>query len=598
VTGLTNGTAYYFKVAAVNAGGVSGYSNEASATPSISYGTPVAITVPNYSFELDNESAYIVPQDWTLTSSGTSSVVQDICSNSACSLSLTGVTGTYYWAPAINNSGTSPYGTGTATLTTSASLGTFAANSQYVLTVALGANNPSYSQVGFELLANGVAVATFTAPTSGSNAITSTGLTNYSLTFSTVGNSSVVGENITVALVYTYTGQYLKPAYFDDVTLTQALENGLPPVTPTGLTATAGTGQVALAWTASAGATSYNVYEGTTSGGESSTPVVTGVTAASYTVGGLTDGTDYYFKVAAVNSSGVSGYSNEASAIAQFVYGSATPITVPNYSFELNEESSYIVPEDWTLTTSGNTSVAQDVCSNSGCSLSLTGVTGTYYWAPYIGNNGSAPYGNETATLTTASSLGTFAFDTQYVLTVSLAAANPAASAVGMELLANGTVVASFVAPTTGSNALSSTAFQNYSLTFSTAGYSQYVGDSITVALVYNYTGQYGRAAWFDDVQLTQAAAVLPPAAPTNVTATGTSGQVALSWTSSSGATSYNIYRGTSSGGEGSTPVATGITSASYTMTGLTNGTAYYFTVAAVNAGGVSGYSNQATATP
>jgi hypothetical protein len=441
-------------------------------------------------------------------------------------------------------------------------------------------------------------VATFTAPTSGSNAITSTGLTNYSLSFSTVSNSSVVGENITIALVYTYTGQYLKAAYFDDVQLTQALENGLPPAAPTGLTATAGNAQVALAWTASAGATSYNVYEGTTSGGESSTPVATGITSASYTVTGLTDATDYYFKVAAVNSSGTSGYSNEASAIPQYLYGSATPITVPNYSFELDNESNYIVPQDWTLTTSGNTSVAQDVCSNSGCSLSLTGVTGTYYWAPYVGNNASAPYGNETATLTTSSSLGTFASDTQYVLTVSLAAANPAASAVGMELLANGTVVASFVAPTTGSNALSSGAFQNYSLTFSTAGYSQYVGQNITVALVYNYTGQYGRAAWFDDVQLTQAAAVLPPAAPTGLTATAGNGQVALSWTASSGATSYNVYRGTASGEESSTPIATGVTAANYTVTGLTNGTPYYFKVAAVNAGGVSGFSSQATATP
>ena len=76
-----------------------------------------------------------------------------------------------------------------------------------------------------------------------------------------------------------------------------------------------------------------------------------------------------------------------------------------------------------------------------------------------------------------------------------------------MELLANGNVVASFVAPTTGSNALSSNAFQNYSLTFSTAGYSQLVGQNITVVLVYTYTGQYGRSAYFDDVQLTQAAA-------------------------------------------------------------------------------------------
>jgi hypothetical protein len=63
------------------------------------------------------------------------------------------------------------------------------------------------------------------------------------------------------------------------------------------------------------------------------------------------------------------------------------------------------------------------------------------------------------------------------------------------------------------------------------------------------------------------------------------------------------VYRGTSSRGEGSTPVATGITSTTitsttYTDTGLTNGTAYYYKVAAVNATGSSGYSNEASATP
>src|SRR5207253_3077973 len=75
-------------------------------------------------------------------------------------------------------------------------------------------------------------------------------------------------------------------------------------------------------------------------------------------------------------------------------------------------------------------------------------------------------------------------------------------------------------------------------------------------------------------------------------------GQVALSWSAATGAASYNLYRSTTSGGEGSTPVVTGIASTSYTNTGLTNGITYYFRVAAVNASGTSGQSNQASATP
>jgi hypothetical protein len=87
------------------------------------------------------------------------------------------------------------------------------------------------------------------------------------------------------------------------------------PSAPTGLTATAGNTQITLAWTASSGAASYNVYRGTSAGGESSTPIATGVTTVNYTNTGLTNGTTYYYKVKAVNSAGTSGYSNEASAI-------------------------------------------------------------------------------------------------------------------------------------------------------------------------------------------------------------------------------------------------------------------------------------------
>lgn len=86
------------------------------------------------------------------------------------------------------------------------------------------------------------------------------------------------------------------------------------PAAPTGLTATAGNGQVALAWTGSAGATSYNVYRGTVSGAEASAPVATGITATAATQSGLANGITYFFKVAAVNSAGTSPRSNEAKA--------------------------------------------------------------------------------------------------------------------------------------------------------------------------------------------------------------------------------------------------------------------------------------------
>jgi len=71
-----------------------------------------------------------------------------------------------------------------------------------------------------------------------------------------------------------------------------------------------------------------------------------------------------------------------------------------------------------------------------------------------------------------------------------------------------------------------------------------------------------------------------------------------LSWTGSTGAASYNVYRGTTAGGESTAPIATGVTTTTYANTGLTNGTTYYYKVAAVNSGGTSGQSNEASAIP
>src|SRR5205807_527134 len=88
------------------------------------------------------------------------------------------------------------------------------------------------------------------------------------------------------------------------------------------------------------------------------------------------------------------------------------------------------------------------------------------------------------------------------------------------------------------------------------------------------------------------------PLAPTGLSATAGNALVNLSWSATTGATSYNVYRGTSAGGESATAVATGITTTSYSNTGLVNGTKYYFVVKAVNGAGTSGSSNEANATP
>jgi beta-glucanase (GH16 family) len=92
--------------------------------------------------------------------------------------------------------------------------------------------------------------------------------------------------------------------------------------------------------------------------------------------------------------------------------------------------------------------------------------------------------------------------------------------------------------------------------------------------------------------------AIAPPAAPTGVAASApNSGQINLSWNAVAGATSYNIYRSTTPGGEGATPYRTGITSNSFADTGLLGNSTYYYKVATVNTLGTSGLSAEAHAT-
>jgi hypothetical protein len=121
----------------------------------------------------------------------------------------------------------------------------------------------------------------------------------------------------------------------------------------------------------------------------------------------------------------------------------------------------------------------------------------------------------------------------------------------------------------------------------------------------FSTTGSYVLSLSASDGALSASASVtitvnpglqIPPA-PTGLTATGGNAQVTLSWTASTGATSYAVYRGTAAGGEGATAIATP-TATSYVDTGRTNGTTYYYKVAAVNAAGTSGMSSEAAAKP
>jgi fibronectin type 3 domain-containing protein len=160
----------------------------------------------------------------------------------------------------------------------------------------------------------------------------SSGAASYYLKRSTTSGSGYAQIATPTAANYTDTGltngtnyYYVVSAYNSagqsshspEVSATPVAPAG-PPAAPANLQATAGNAQVTLTWSASAGATSYNVKRSTTTGGPYAT--LSSPTVTNFTDTGLTNGTTYYYVVFALNSAGESGNSAQASA---------SPVNVP-----------------------------------------------------------------------------------------------------------------------------------------------------------------------------------------------------------------------------------------------------------------------------
>jgi subtilase family serine protease len=263
---------------------------------------------------------------------------------------------------------------------------------------------------------------------------------------------------------------------------------------PTDLALTANGSSVNLSWTGLAIAKTYNVFEGTSAGGEAAAPAQAGITGTTTTVSGLTPGQTYYFYVTGTTPAGIATYPSEevgitlppAAPTGVATTGTATTITL-TWSAS-NAASSYSVLQGSAAGAESSTPVA-------------TGITGTSY-------------------------------------------------------------------------SLSGTAGKTY--------YFQVIA-----------VGQGGNSLASSEVSGT-----VLPTPPTGLSATAGNASVTLSWAAGSGATGYNIYEGTSSGNEASAAVMSNVTGTTATVNGLSNATPYYFTVTSVNSAGTSAPSNQASATP
>jgi acid phosphatase type 7 len=380
------------------------------------------------------------------------------------------------------------------------------------------------------------------------------------------------------------------------------------PSAPT-LSASAGDGSVHLSWNApadgGAAISGYNLYRGTTAGGETLLRNVGNVTSTDDTA--LTNGTKYYYRVAAVNSVGEGTQSNEVSA---------TPApTPPSTPFP-------------------STPVLDSFAAGAGA-LSAS------WQSPALADGGTVAVraGNVTASSSGAGSAtwkaATFAADQEVYVTVpTLPSAGGFMQLAGrVSNLTSSSVSCYFlrVTPSTSTwdlrkkvNGAASSSMKTFSAPF--AG-----GDSAGLRIVGSTITAYRKPAggsWAPVVSATDtaipgsgylsftlgdttirggafgggsvsASAAQRPAAPT-LSATAGDGAVNLSWSApadgGAAITAYNIYRGTATGAETLLKSVANVTSTADTT--VANGTKYYYRVAAVNSVGEGTLSNEVSATP
>jgi len=330
---------------------------------------------------------------------------------------------------------------------------------------------------------------------------------------------------------------------------------------------------ITITWPASAGATSYNLYRGTSSGGEGSTPIVN-TTSTTYTDKNLSAAPVYFYEITAVNACGESARTAEdASKTPPPIGTGGNTAGVASGSSEIYYgENALLGGFDWFQT--------------------LTG------WFPQVlGSSGSNSPGQQVVDMA-YSTQGSMTFNNVVVPTAGLYTIEwryayqgglfPSVTNRQMGLEVNGQVITTTERfPITGSFDV----YQDSSLQVHlNAG-----KNSVSLIAVSDHG-----VSRVDQLIVTPATASVP-SGPTNLTAKPGNTSAMLSWTASASGspTSYSIYRGTATDGEATTPIATvSGTTTTFTDTGLTNGKTYFYNVAANNSVGVSPDTNEVTVVP
>jgi fibronectin type 3 domain-containing protein len=362
---------------------------------------------------------------------------------------------------------------------------------------------------------------------------------------------------------------------------------------PASLTATVAGTQINLSWSSVGVATSYNVYRATSPGGEGITPIATNVSGTAFSDPNRQAGLSYYYQVTSVNGSGESARSVEA-------VGVLAPSAPSNVAAAIdNSNGSNDIDVTWTIPPGASSFnvFRGNTLGGEGSVPYATGVTGALYADP----GAAAVAGTSFYYTVVAINAGgqSPASAEAFVATPPAAPATPSAA-----IKPSGNVLLSWLTVT------GATSFNVYRA--STAGgegttplatglaspsyVDSAVGNGGTFYYEVTAVGLGGESVKSGESSVTFIAGA--PKGPANLTAASiSSSQINLSWTASTGATGYNVYRGTSVGGEGPTPInASPLNATSFSDTGLAQLTHYYYTVRAINGSGAGPASNESSA--
>ncbi|MEW6697476.1 MAG: fibronectin type III domain-containing protein [Bacillota bacterium] len=301
--GLTNGTAYYYVVRAVNASGDSERSNEVIATPVNPPDPPagLAALAGNGQITLTWNPVAKAATYKVFRSEVTGGPYTQIAAGwDDTGFTVTGLTNgkKYYFVVKATN----PAGDSTFSNQAGAAPGALTIpNAPTGLTAMAGDGlavlswNPVAGAAGYKVYQSSGGPYVQISAGEIRTSYTAVGLTNGTTYYFVVKAGNASGDS----------------ANSNEATATPAVP--LPPKAPTGLTAVAGSNQVTLSWNTVAGATGYKVYRAEVPGGPY-TQIASGETQTTYTATGLIVGKTYYFVVKAGNASGDSEDSNEAAA--------------------------------------------------------------------------------------------------------------------------------------------------------------------------------------------------------------------------------------------------------------------------------------------